>query len=70
MFNLKIDVKKGGACWVQAKEFMAMMFYDKNIVFFLGQNFKLWKLKNSLQIEQKVFMEKIYKSCHILRKVF
>ncbi len=33
MFNLKVCVKKGGACWVQAKEFMAMMFCDKNIVF-------------------------------------
>jgi hypothetical protein len=28
-------LKKGGACWVQAKELMAMMFCGKNIVFFL-----------------------------------
>jgi hypothetical protein len=27
-------LRKGGACWVQAKEFMAMMFCGKIIVFF------------------------------------
>jgi hypothetical protein len=31
-------LKNGGACWVQAKEFMAMMFCGKNIVFLGGKD--------------------------------